>query len=56
MKTIAAFFGGAIVAAALLYMQTGGLETCAKNEAIKEDRPQIMFWCSVKPIPQDTDR
>ena len=54
MKTIGAFFAGAILAAALFYAKTGGLEECNKNEHPSDSKLQARYLCSVKSLPYDT--
>jgi len=48
MKTVAAFFAGALVVSALVMLKTGGLETCAKNEP---PGAKLEYLCSIKPLP-----
>ena len=56
MKSIAAFFAGAIVMAVLFYAYTGGLEECSKNEYPNDSAVQAKHLCSVKPLAYDPDR
>lgn len=56
MKTISAFFAGAILVAILVYAKTGGLEECSKNEYPSTNAAQVKHLCSVKPLAYDPDR